>query len=523
MHKKRFAFLSVVLAMLCAFALVFAACDNGESSGETPSTGDPFEGYVEVPAENAGSAPATISLNARTLSVAYGGTVQVTATVGNPVAGTVTWSVETPETGDAPITIADGATAQIDAEHATATVTLEGSAYTGETSYTVTATFAATGSESNTASASCEVTVGTRTVTVEVSGSASALYTDGEESEKSATLTAAVTGLSADETATVNWAVTEGAALVDLSATTGTEITVTAKDDAAVGSVTVTASVTYNDGQTAAQTASGTFTLSVTAHAMDYIAEINFDNDTAITSGTSVSITSLYTGISAVYGGGSGEVQSTTVHGDSGNALRIGSGQNAGAYFTLDFSGYNGVVVAANETVSISYWSYINGNSMASSDRSDGADWSSIATALLENGTIRSSLRYITMNSSVRTDASDTDNGNVWPSHADSAHAGNWAAMLVDSQWIYVTVEITPTQVNYYVNNVLQVCYDSATSPARNAITAVITDIRAAINGTGTLKMFGNKEGVHDLFIDGLRITKNISAAELYAAAAATE
>ena len=94
MHKKRFAFLSVVLAMLCAFALVFAACDNGESSGETPSTGDPFEGYVEVPAEDAGSAPATISLNARTLSVAYGGTVQVTATVGNPVAGTVTWSEE---------------------------------------------------------------------------------------------------------------------------------------------------------------------------------------------------------------------------------------------------------------------------------------------------------------------------------------------------------------------------------------------------------------------------------------------
>ena len=60
------------------------------------------------------------------------------------------------------------------------------------------------------------------------------------------------------------------------------EITVTAKDDAAVGSVTITASVTYNDGQTAAQTASGTFTLSVTAHAMDYIAEIRKITDSML-------------------------------------------------------------------------------------------------------------------------------------------------------------------------------------------------------------------------------------------------
>lgn len=423
MLKKRFAILSVLLALLCVFTFAFAACDNGsEGSGEggVAEPGDPFEDYVEIPAEETEGPPTIVH----------------------------------------------------------ATVTIEGS---------------------------------------------NVLYTDGTAQEKSATLTAAVRGLG-DAAYTTAWSIAAGSDKATI-AENETAATVTLKDEAGVGVVTVKAVVSYFNGEEN-ETAEATHTINVVSRAMNSIASVDFDEDSTTAQGTSVSsFESLYDGVTATYGGGSGEAQSTTVHGGSGKALRIGSGQNAGAYFTLDFSGYNGTVVSANETVSISYWSYIDGNPIVKNDQgqdaSDGSDWSSIATAV-DGQTVNSSLRYLTLNSREKSDCSDHDTtnyGNVWPSHADSAHAGNWAAMLVASQWIHVTVEVSATQINYYVNGTLQVSYDSTTSPAKNAIAAVITDIRGAINGTGMLKMFGNKEGKHDLYVDDVRITKNISAADLYAAA----
>lgn len=510
MHKKRFAFLSVVLAMLCAFALVFAACDNGENSGETPSTGDPFEGYVEVPAEDAGSAPATISLNARTLSVAYGGTVQVTATVGNPVAGTVTWSVEEPETGDAPITIADGATAQIDAEHATATVTLEGAAYTGETSYTVTATFAATGSESNTASASCEVTVGTRTVTVEVSGSASALYTDGEESEKSATLTAAVTGLSADETATVVWTLNDGAEAFVTKTDNGASTEVSLIDGAALGTVTVTAEVTYNNGNTTA-TASDSFAVTVTSHALNYIAYMDFDSDTD-SSDTDVSLNSQFSSaaafLSAQYTPNT--VQNVTAH--AGYAFAVT--KNTGAAGSCTAPGIevtvseNASLVGSGETLAFSFWF----------NTSQGEDWNVIAR--------------VGDNSRITFGNLCSSSGNMWPGGGDNGAGGTlengsaWdvisEAADVQNAWNYITVTVSEASgIQFYKNGTLVLTY-----PVSNTrVAALVSEFLGVFRNGGTIVFFSNNEnaGSGVDYIDDLQITKNISAADLYAAATATE
>lgn len=515
-RRKLLSLSALVCALLLVFAFALVGCGNEEQTDGTNSGGGLDENYTSVPTEDVGTAPATLSLSQTSASIAYGGTLELRATVGNPVAGTVTWSVAAE--GAEAITFEEGdATDAITTDSATATLTLTGAAVTS-TAYNVTATFVASDNAKNTASASCAVTVGARTVTVSITGTANALYADGDESEQSATLTATVSGTSG---AVIAWSKTDEDRLVTLKNNGDGTATVTLNSGVAtVGTVIVTATVTYNDGTNESATASGDFTISVTKYALNNLATITFDSDSSITSGTDVTFATQpeYSGITATYGGGNGEIQSTTAH--SGNALRIANGANAGAYFTFDFSGYSGTLVGENESVSISYWSYIEDPIVASSGKSDASDWTSIAT-VMSGSTVYSSLRYITLNSRVRTDASDPKNGNVWPSHADSANAGNWAAMLVDSTWIYVTVEITATQINYYVGGILQVSYDTATSPATNAISAVIEDIRGAFNGTGTLKMFGNKEGTQggSLYVDELSITKNISAADLYSAA----
>ena len=518
MQKKRklFSLSALVCALLMVFAFAFAGCDDGSKDAGTGSEGGDWkENYTSVPTTDTGAAPATLSLDATTASVSYGGTLTLTAMVGNPVAGTVTWSVA--EEGAASLTFAaDDATDAITADSATATLTLTGAAVTS-TAYNVTATFVAADNAENTASATCAVTVVASNVTVNVTGTASSLYTDGTEAEKSATLTATVTGTSG---ATIAWSKADENNLVTLTDNQDGTATVTLNSgvEDTFGSVTVTATVTYNDG-VEEKTASKTFTMTVTGHSLKNIATITFDGDSAITEGTNVAFTTQFgSNITATYGGGNGAIQSTTAK--SGNALKIENGQNKGAYFTLDFSGVGSALIGDGDTVSISYWSYIEDPIVISTNASDASDWSSIATVMNGDKTL-SSLRYITLNSRVKTDASDPTNGNVWPSHADSAHAANWAALLVDSQWIYVTVEISATKINYYVGGVLQASYDTATTPAKEAVTAVIEDIRAVFNGTGTLKLFGNKEGSQggDLYVDEVKITKNITAAELYAEA----
>lgn len=512
-RRKLLSLSALVCALLLVFAFVFAGCDDSSTS----SGGGLDENYTSVPTEDVGTAPATLSLSQTSASIAYGGTLELRATVGNPVAGTVTWSVAAE--GAEAITFEEGDdTDAITTDSATATLTLTGAAVTS-TAYNVTATFVASDNAKNTASATCAVTVVASNVTVNVTGTASSLYTDGTEAEKSATLTATVTGTSG---AVIAWSKTDEDNLVTLTNNQDGTATVTLNSgvEDTFGSVTVTVTVTYNDG-VEEKTASKTFTMTVTGHSLKNIATITFDGDSAITAGTNVAFTTQFgSNITATYGGGNGAIQSTTAK--SGNALKIENGQNKGAYFTLDFSGVGSALIGDGDTVSISYWSYIEDPIVISTNASDASDWSSIATVMNGDKTL-SSLRYITLNSRVKTDASDPKNGNVWPSHADSANAGNWAAMLVDSTWIYVTVEITATQINYYVGGILQVSYDTATSPATNAISAVIEDIRGAFNGTGTLKMFGNKEGTQggSLYVDELSITKNISAAELYSAATA--
>lgn len=511
MHKKRFAFLSVVLAMLCAFALVFAACDNGESSGETPSTGDPFEGYVEVPAEET-SVPATLTLDKSALSVAYMDTAQVTATVGNAADGTVTWSVEAD--GQSFITIPDDEKSMnITADNAVATVTLTGAAFTNGTAYTLTATFTAADDAENTASASCEVTVGTRTVTVEVSGTASALYTDGEAAEKSATLTAAVTGLSADETATVNWAVTEGAALVDLSATTGTEITVTAKDDAAVGSVTITASVTYNDGKTVAQTASGMFTLSVTRLALNQLAFVDFEN----ADGRTLEVESGY-GTGVVTAHLDQDEGLTTEYVKSGSyAFKVtGDGDNADEdeHFTIDFASVTDVVVQLGDTLSFSFWYYQTGQGIG--------DWSAMVSVNGFDG-----YRATFLNMWAGAGAYPVAGGGVLE---EGYNATSLTAGANDQQWHHIILEMNATDgVMFYLDGDLVCTYPRTVSDAANLFDVFQYWMALPEDGNNintNFVFFGDIEGGavgSDLYVDDVRITKNISAAELYAAATATE
>lgn len=511
-RRKLLSLSALVCALLLVFAFALVGCGNEEQTDGTNSGGGLDENYTSVPTEDVGTAPATLSLSQTSASIAYGGTLELRATVGNPVAGTVTWSVAAE--GAEAITFEEGDdTDAITTDSATATLTLTGAAVTS-TAYNVTATFVASDNANNTASASCAVTVVASNVTVNVTGTANALYTDGKETEKSATLTATVSGTSG---AVIAWSKTDEDNLVTLNNNGDGTATVTLNSGVAtVGTVTVTATVTYNDGTNESATASGDFTISVTKYALNTIATITFDSDSSITSGTSVTFATQpeYSGITATYGGGNGEIQSTTAH--SGNAFRIASGANTGAYFTFDFSGYSDTLVGDSETLSISFWSNIENNAPTVS----GPDWSHIVTAM-DGSSERSSIRYFNLNSSNRTDASDTGNGNVWPG-GTFYNGGAWNSLCAASGWVYVTVEISATSISFYIDGTLILVYDSVNDPGNNnAVAAVCTDIRAAVNGTGTLKFFGNKEQAGDLYIDDVLLTKNISAADLYSAATA--
>ena len=170
-RRKLLSLSALVCALLLVFAFAFAGCSNEEQTDGTNSGGGLDENYTSVPTEDVGTAPATLSLSQTSASIAYGGTLELRATVGNPVAGTVTWSVAAE--GAEAITFEEGdATDAITADSATATLTLTGAAVTS-TAYNVTATFVASDNAENTASASCAVTVVASNVTVNVTGTAS--------------------------------------------------------------------------------------------------------------------------------------------------------------------------------------------------------------------------------------------------------------------------------------------------------------------------------------------------------------
>ena len=510
MHKKRFAFLSVVLAMLCAFALVFAACDNGESSGETPSTGDPFEGYVEVPAEDEGELSYSVEVDQSAVSVAYGGTVEITATVLRPVAGTLTWTVSAE--GEDYIAIIDGGTAAITAENYTSTVTLSGEAYTGDDAYAVTATFAPADGSGNNATDSCDVSVTTRTLSMTVSGTASTLY-NGTAAPHAATLTAVVNGAGTDESFDVSWTITDNDDtndLATLNTTTGNSVTVTANENNYTGNVTVSAVANYNDGSGTAQMQAD-YSIVIRTADPNVLASIDFDADTADSTTATVISPSYNNAITGEYT--LGGVQRSVAR--NGNALAVV--KNTGAAGSCTAPGIEVTVpdtvefVDTDDAVSFSFWF----------NTSQGEDWNVIARVGDNNRITFGNLC--------------TGSGNLWPTGGDTAigfgggalqNGAQWdvisEAADVRNTWTYITVVISETDgIQFYKNGTLVIAY-----PASNTyIAGLATSFLDVFRNGGTIVFFSNNEnaGSGVDYIDDLQITKNISAAELYAAATATE
>lgn len=510
MHKKRFAFLSVVLAMLCAFALIFAACDNGEGGSETPDVGDPFEGYVEVPAEDEGELSYSVEVNQRTVSVAYGGTVEITATVLRPVAGTLTWTVSAE--GDNYIAITDGGTATISTENYTSTVTLSGEAYTGNEAYAVTATFTPSDGSGNNATDSCNVSVTTRTLTLAVSGTASTLY-NGAAAPHAATLTAVISGAEADESFDVSWTITDNDDtndLATLNATKGNSVTVTANEDNYTGNVTVSAVVNYNDGSGTAQM-SAEYSIVIRTADPNVLASIDFDADTADSTAATIISPSYNNVITGEYT--LGGVQSAVAR--NGNALAVVKNTGAAGSCTapgIEITVPNTVeLLDADAAISFSFWF----------NTTQGEDWNVIARVGTDNRITFGNLC--------------TGSGNMWPTGGDTAvgfagdalqNGAQWdvisEAADVQNTWTYITVEISETVgIQFYKNGTLVIAY----SASNMYIAGLATSFLDVFRNGGTIVFFSNNEnaGSGVDYIDDLQITKNISAADLYAAATATE
>lgn len=502
-RRKLLSLSALVCALLMVFAFVFAGCSNEEQTGGTNSGGGLDENYTSVPTEDVGTAPATLSLSQTSASIAYGGTLELRATVGNPVAGTVTWSVAAE--GAEAITFEEGdATDAITTDSATATLTLTGAAVTS-TAYNVTATFVAADDAENTTSATCAVTVVASNVTVNVTGTANALYTDGKETEKSATLTATVSGTSG---AVIAWSKTDEDGLVTLKNNGDGTATVTLNSGVAtVGTVIVTATVTYNDGTNESATASGDFTISVTKYALNNLATVDFET----VSGTSVTVDSGYETVAGTLSV-EGSVVSGDTFGRTGNVFKVTGDTNIDdydEYITVSFAGAEGATVTDTDTLSFSFEYYLTGNI---------GDWSSIV-AVNEWDGMRATFINIVGGANPVTSTPDTSGG-----VGVTSNGANWETLAhaQANTWHHIVVQMDKTNgVSFYFNGTL-VCtyrYDSG-SNAEDLVDAAFN----WLNGQGSFVFFGDIEGGavgSDLYVDNLRITKNVSAADLYSAATA--
>lgn len=499
-RRKLLSLSALVCALLLVFAFVFAGCGNEEQTGGTNSGGGLDENYTSVPTTETAPPPATLSLSAATATVAYGDTLTLTATVGNVVDGTVTWSVAAE--GAEAITFEEGdATDAITADSATATLTLTGEAVTS-TAYNVTATFVASDNAENTASASCAVTVVASNVTVNVTGTANALYTDGKETEKSTTLTATVSGTSG---AVIAWSKTDEDNLVTLTNNGDGTATVAANSEVqATGTVTVTASVTYNDG-TEEQTATGSASIVVTRRSLTDLAYIEFDSD--LDSGnTNVTLDTTYSDASDKIASTTftlgNTVQGTTTYDSSAGAFEVT--HNTGNPGSCTAPGIEMVIEAGaglagdDETIAFSFWYNTTG----------GEDWNVIAR--------------VGNDSRITFGNLCSANGNMWPDGGGIRENGAaWDAIseAVDlrNTWTYITVTVNAeTGIQFYKNAQLVFTYPVSNS---NVATLVSEFIGVFRNG-GTIVFFSNNESSGGVdYIDNLRITKNISAADLYSAA----
>ncbi len=515
-RRKLLSLSALVCALLMVFAFVFAGCDDSSTS----SGGGLDENYTSVPTEDVGTAPATLSLSQTSASIAYGGTLELRATVGNPVAGTVTWSVAAE--GAEAITFEEGDdTDAITTDSATATLTLTGEAVTS-TAYNVTATFVASDNAENTASASCAVTVVASNVTVNVTGTANALYTDGKETEKSATLTATVSGTSG---AVIAWSKTDEDSLVTLTNNGDGTATVTLNSGVAtVGTVIVTATVTYNDGTNESATASGDFTISVTKYALLNLATVDFET----VSGTSVTVDSGYETVA-----GTLSVEGSVVSGDTfnrtGNVFKV-TGDAPGATdpadnvpygnkdddeaFTVDFENATGVSVVDTDILSFSFEYYLTGNI---------GDWSSLVSVNERDGMRATFINIVGDAVDEEGDPAVTNFPNDGTTGAGVLSNGGAWDTLAHAQantWHHIVVQMDKTNgVSFYFNGTL-VCtypYISGTN-AEDLVDAAFN----WLNGQGSFVFFGDIENGSvgsDLYVDNLRITKNVSAADLYSAA----
>ena len=501
-RRKLLSLSALVCALLLVFAFALVGCGNEEQTDGTNSGGGLDENYTSVPTTETAPPPATLSLSAATATVAYGDTLTLTATVGNVVDGTVTWSVAAE--GAEAITFEEGDdTDAITADSATATLTLTGEAVTS-TAYNVTATFVASDDAENTASASCAVTVGARTVTVSITGTANALYTDGDKSEQSATLTATVTGMS---DATITWSDDDSDdSMVELTKNENGTATVALVDGALVGMVDITATVSYNNGA-GQTTASDTFTISVTGHALTNFATVDFET----VSGTDVTVNSNFSGVT-----GTLSVEDSVVSGDTvgrtGNVFKVTGDTNIDdydEYITVSFAGAEGATVTDTDTLSFSFEYYLTGNI---------GDWSSIV-AVNEWDGMRATFINIVGGANPVTSTPDTSGG-----VGVTSNGANWETLAhaQANTWHHIVVQMDKTNgVSFYFNGTL-VCtyrYDSG-SNAEDLVDAAFN----WLNGQGSFVFFGDIEGGavgSDLYVDNLRITKNISAADLHSAATA--
>ena len=501
-RRKLLSLSALVCALLLVFAFALVGCGNEEQTDGTNSGGGLDENYTSVPTTETAPPPATLSLSAATATVAYGDTLTLTATVGNVVDGTVTWSVAAE--GAEAITFEEGDdTDAITTDSATATLTLTGEAVTS-TAYNVTATFVASDDAENTASASCAVTVGARTVTVSITGTANALYTDGDKSEQSATLTATVTGMS---DATITWSDDDSDdSMVELTKNENGTATVALVDGALVGMVDITATVSYNNGA-GQTTASDTFTISVTGHALTNFATVDFET----VSGTDVTVNSNFSGVT-----GTLSVEDSVVSGDTvgrtGNVFKVTGDTNIDdydEYITVSFAETEGVTVTNSDTLSFSFDYYLTGNI---------GDWSSIV-AVNEWDGMRATFINIVGGANPVTSTPDTSGG-----VGVTSNGANWETLAhaQANTWHHIVVQMDKTNgVSFYFNGTL-VCtyrYDSG-SNAEDLVDAAFN----WLNGQGSFVFFGDIEGGavgSDLYVDNLRITKNISAADLHSAATA--
>lgn len=503
-RRKLLSLSALVCALLLVFAFVFVGCGNEEQAGGTNSGGGLDENYTSVPTTETAPPPATLSLSAATATVAYGDTLTLTATVGNVVDGTVTWSVAAE--GAEAITFEEGdATDAITADSATATLTLTGAAVTS-TAYNVTATFVASDNAKNTASASCAVTVGARTVTVSITGTANALYTDGDETEKSATLTATVSGMS---DATITWSDDDSDdSMVELTENENGTATVALVDDALVGMVDITATVSYNNGAEQT-TASDTFTISVTGHALTNFATVDFET----VSGTDVTVNSNYSGVTGtLYTAGS--VVSGESVGRTGYVFKV-TGDTVDTdhdeSFTVSFAGAEGATVTDTDTLSFSFEYYLTGNI---------GDWSSAVSVDGWDGYRATFLNLYSTSGDFPYNASlNAGNGQL-----QSGYSAVSLAQATNNTWHHLVIEMSKTSgLRFYLNGNLVCIY-----PYANQAGALIDtffyymNTKDVADHPDTFVFFGDIEGGavgSDLYVDNLRITKNISAADLYSAA----